>query len=212
VPRPSRSQRDKAVDSRLAILSVARDLFARQGYFATSIQDIAREARLNKAMIYYYFENKEDLYLCVIREDFQGLLDLWDDKYFAGTASSMNKVRRFLDRYFDFLDSHPELVMIVSREMSGQTAHLKWIVENYLQRNFINLFALVVEGVNRGEFRDVNPLLTARSILAMIIFYFSSRPVIRLYQNNPLVESSKNEFIGHLIDLLSKGITNEKGT
>lgn len=212
--RPSRTLPDRSSDSRSDILNVARALFARKGYYATAIQDIANEASLNKAMIYYYYKNKEDLYLSVIRQDFQGLLDLWEDPFFAGSATSLEKVRCFLDRYFDFLDTHPELVMIVSRELSGQTAHLQWIVENYLQRNFVNLFAIVADGIHRGEFREVNPYLTTRSILGLIIFFFSSRPVVRLYEESPfagvLPAVSKRDFIEHVIDLLHNGITHEK--
>ncbi len=65
----SRPLRDEHRDAtRAALITSARGLFADQGFQATSIDDIARAARVTKGAIYHHFTNKEDLFRCVYLE------------------------------------------------------------------------------------------------------------------------------------------------
>ncbi len=49
------------MDARERILHIAEEMFAKKGYDGTSVNEIAKEAEVNKALIYYYFESKKDL-------------------------------------------------------------------------------------------------------------------------------------------------------
>ena len=65
----SQSLRAEQVEAtRLAILASARRLFGVNGYNATSIDDIARDARVTKGAVYHHFENKHELFRCVYAE------------------------------------------------------------------------------------------------------------------------------------------------
>ena len=57
-------------DTRTRILAAASDEFGAHGFAATTVDRIARRARVNKAMIYYHFPNKRALYTCIIRDVF----------------------------------------------------------------------------------------------------------------------------------------------
>src|SRR5688500_20288240 len=59
-----------APDTRTRILSAASDEFGAHGFAGTTVDRIARRARVNKAMIYYHFPNKRALYTCIIRDVF----------------------------------------------------------------------------------------------------------------------------------------------
>ena len=59
-----------APDTRTRILAAACDEFGAHGFAATTVDRIARRARVNKAMIYYHFPNKRALYTCIIRDVF----------------------------------------------------------------------------------------------------------------------------------------------
>jgi len=65
-----KSRADKATSSREKILDAAFALFVERGYHGTSLQSIAREAGVNKALLFYYFDNKENLF----HQSFQSLL------------------------------------------------------------------------------------------------------------------------------------------
>lgn len=55
-------------------MDAALDLFARQGYVATGIRDIAREAGLSSATLYHHVANKEEILVAIMREAFEGLI------------------------------------------------------------------------------------------------------------------------------------------
>ena len=57
------------------LLAIARRLFAQRGFDRTSLRDIAEEARITKAALYYYFPNKDALYERVVVESLQMLVD-----------------------------------------------------------------------------------------------------------------------------------------
>ena len=59
-----------APDTRKRILAAACDEFGAHGFAATTVDRIARRARVNKAMIYYHFPNKRALYTSIIRDVF----------------------------------------------------------------------------------------------------------------------------------------------
>jgi AcrR family transcriptional regulator len=60
----------KKADTRQQVLEVAVELFSRKGYEATSVQEIAGKAGVSKPVLYYYFKNKEDLFLSILVEGF----------------------------------------------------------------------------------------------------------------------------------------------
>src|SRR3954468_4708431 len=64
-----------APGTRSRILAAARDEFGARGFAATTVDRIARRARVNKAMIYYHFPNKRALYAAIIRDHFTPIAD-----------------------------------------------------------------------------------------------------------------------------------------
>ena len=69
--RPTREQSVR--DKRAVIMRAALDLFSRYGRHGTSVDQIASAAGLSKSNLLYHFSNKDDLYVCVLRE----LLEVW---------------------------------------------------------------------------------------------------------------------------------------
>src|SRR3954471_21732938 len=70
---PSGNPRRTAASTRRRILATAADEFAACGFAATSVDRIARRARVNKAMIYYYFSNKRELYVTIVRDRYTAI-------------------------------------------------------------------------------------------------------------------------------------------
>src|SRR5438132_4864374 len=87
-----------AAGSKEKVLDVARDLFYRNGYQATSVDDIIAEARVSKSNFYYHFKSKEALGLAVIeqrREDFENHIT---SVLLEGPPSPIERISRFLNR------------------------------------------------------------------------------------------------------------------
>ena len=70
------------------LLAIARALFARHGYDRTSLRDIAEEAKITKAALYYYFPNKDALFERIVLESIQSL---YDDASAAGLHGSLGE-------------------------------------------------------------------------------------------------------------------------
>jgi TetR/AcrR family transcriptional regulator len=169
--------------SRVAILNAAIDEFAREGIAGARTDAIARAAKVNKALLYYYFKDKETLYGAALDAVFAGLTGRVRE-VLDRDLPPCEKVREFVGAHFDFIASHPAYPRMVQREMmrAGRkgSPHIKRIVELYLRPTFGRLQQVIREGIARGEIRDLNPLDVVPSLIALNIFYFSSAPVIRL--------------------------------
>jgi AcrR family transcriptional regulator len=92
---------DLPADGREAqLLAIARRLFAQKGYDATSLRDIAEEARITKAALYYYFPNKDTLYERIVIESMASLL--------AEVQAAVGRVRTPTERVRAFLRASAE--------------------------------------------------------------------------------------------------------
>ena len=169
--------------SRTAILNAAIDEFAREGIAGARTDAIARAARVNKALLYYYFKDKETLYGAALDTVFAGLTGKTRE-VLDRDLPPCDKIREFVGAHFDFIASHPACPRMVQREMmrAGRqgSPHLKRIVERYLRPTFGRLQQVMQEGMARGEIRQLNPIDIVPSLIAPNIFYFSSVPMMRL--------------------------------
>ena len=107
--------------ARDALLDAAELRFARQGFAATTIKDIAEAAQLNSALLYYYFANKEDLYHAVLRRRISSLAADVAPALMAPVAPA-EAIRRFVRAYVGFLLLHPELPALMQREILDHNA------------------------------------------------------------------------------------------
>ena len=94
--------RGQPEESRAAILEAAGREFADHGIAGARTDAIAREARVNKALLYYYFKDKETLYGAVLDQAFAGLKDtvfrVLDSK-----LAPRDKMLAYVGAYFDFV-------------------------------------------------------------------------------------------------------------
>src|SRR5262245_9854104 len=91
-----------AGDARARILRAAERLFAEKGYAATSVQEITEAASVNKALLYYYFEDKHSLYVGLIDEgiaDFREMLE-----------EALGQPGSYSDRLHAFVAGHVRLL------------------------------------------------------------------------------------------------------
>src|SRR5829696_7542801 len=77
------------------LLAIARRLFAHHGFDRTSLRDIAEEARITKAALYYYFPNKDALYERVVIEALESLVEAVSSEV-ARAGTPTERVRAFM--------------------------------------------------------------------------------------------------------------------
>ncbi len=175
--------RGQPEQTRAAILKAAIDEFAREGVAGARTDAIARAAKVNKALLYYYFRDKETLYGAALDAVFAGLTG-HIRQVLDRDISPCDKIREFVGAHFDFIGSHPGYPRMVQREMMRAgpkgSPHMKRIVERYLRPTFLRLQEVMKEGIAQGEVRNLNPMDIVPSLIAPNIFYFSSAPMMRL--------------------------------
>jgi len=206
--------RGQPEESRAAILQAAAHEFAAHGVAGARTDAIAREARVNKALLYYYFKDKETLYGAVLDDAFSGL----KQAVFQALDSQLppgEKIMAYAGAYFDFIASNQLYPRLMQREMmrarEGQSAHIEKIVKTYIQPIFVRVSEVMKEGIAKGEFRPVNPAHFVPSMVAMIVFYFSSAPVMqKIVGFNPLSPERIAERRAAVLDFIAAALFRPK--
>ena len=175
MPRPPKRARG---DTRGRILKAAIDEFASHGYDAAGVDRIARRARVNKALIYYYFDNKRGLYHEILHDSLQGLvapLRLVVD----GQGDAGAKLATYIDTLVEHLDQHPHLPPIMLRELADGGRHLD--VETLRQMLTLPplLFRLVDQGREEGLFASFDPLMLHFVLMGTAMLMASNVPIRR---------------------------------
>jgi TetR/AcrR family transcriptional regulator len=202
--------RGQPEESRAAILKAAEKEFAEQGVAGARTDAIAKSAKVNKALIYYYFQNKNSLYGAVLDTAFAGL----KAQVFTALDSDLSprgKLVEYVSVYFDFLAAHPLYPRLMQREMmrarDGQSTIIDKIVKDSMRPIFGKVSAVLQEGIASGEFRKVDPAHFVPSMVAMIVFYFSSAPVIqRIVRFDPLAPERVAERKAAVLDFITTAL------
>jgi len=202
--------RGQPEESRAAILQAAAYEFAEHGIAGARTDAIAREARVNKALLYYYFKDKETLYGAVLDEAFAGL----KNSVFQVLNSELaprEKILAYAGAYFDFIASNQIYPRLMQREMmrarEGQSSHVEKIIKNYIQPIFLRVSEVLRQGIAGGHFRSVDPAHFVQSIVAMIVFYFSSAPMMqKIVGFNPLTPERIAERRASVLDFISAAL------
>ncbi|HVP42549.1 MAG TPA: hypothetical protein VMS96_03915, partial [Terriglobales bacterium] len=135
-----------------------------------------------KALLYYYFGDKESLYGAVLDHAFGSiyprLAAILDSE-----LPCQEKILRYVGEHFDALARNPQFCRLVHFEMgrAGRegSPHIRQLAERYTSRLAAGLQRVLREGMATGEFRTVDPLNFAVSLAALNVFYFVAAPMFR---------------------------------
>src|ERR671937_307025 len=164
--------RGRPEESRAAILQAAIREFSREGVAGARTDAIARAARVNKALLYYYFKDKDSLYGAVLDEVFGGLTTTVMN-VLSRDLPPKEKILAYAGAHFDYVASHPSYPRIVQGEMMragrGGAGQLERIVKQYFRPLFGKISELLKAGQATGDFRQVDPLQFVPSMIAVIV-------------------------------------------
>src|ERR1700677_2247345 len=136
VHTPRMGSRGQPEESRAAILQAAAKEFAELGIAGARTDAIAREAQVNKALLYYYFKDKETLYGAVLDHAFSGM-KVKVFRVLDSVLPSREKIMAYAGAYFDFIASNQIYPRLMQREMmrakEGNTVTFGRLVKHYFQ-------------------------------------------------------------------------------
>ena len=173
-------RRRDPVNTRRKLLIAARREFARNGLAGARVDEIAAQAGVNKQLVYHYFGDKDAIYLAVLEWVYDEILQ--HERTFSLDGLSPDKaIRKLIQSWFDYLESHPDLVVILNDENRNDAAHVRNLA-NFadIRTPLLRIFAkTLTQGVRDGLFRKgVSPEQLYISITALSYFYFSGMPTL----------------------------------
>ena len=203
-PPRARGTRD-AARTQAAILAAATHEFARLGLGGARVDRIAARAKTNKRMLYYYFGNKEALFLAVLESTYARIraaekqLSLLD-------VEPIESVRRLVEFTWKYYLAHPEFLTLLNSENLHRARHLKRSRDVRAMNSPVieTLSEVLARGRRRGDFRGgVDALQLYISIAALSYFYLGNNDTLSAVFGRDLsTAKAKRERLAHMTDVV----------
>ena len=176
--KPAVRQKRSAA-TRAEILAAAARIFAEAGLAGARTEAIAAAAGVNKALLYYYFRSKERLYEAVVEDHFREF-NRQALEVLAAPGSARSVLLQYVSLHFDFISARRRYACLYQQMMITGGRPLERLVRKYFIPRSQAFGKLLERGMREGEFRRVDAMHAAISIVALIVFYFSAAPVLRV--------------------------------
>jgi TetR/AcrR family fatty acid metabolism transcriptional regulator len=166
---PERPDRDRASgDKRERILAAAERIFARHGFFAARVSEIAKEAGVADGTIYLYFKSKDDILISLFEEQMEKVQSVLGAAL-AGSAPADVKLRSFIGAYMNLVSENRHAAEVITIELR-QSAKFMKEYKNPRFADFLKPLAGVIdEGQKDGRFRsDVPAPFAARALFGAL--------------------------------------------
>ena len=174
------AQPDRTRDAertRAEIIEVAIREFADKGYAGARVDEIAARMSTTKRMIYYYFGNKEQLYVEVLEHAYAGIRAI-EQQLDVEHLDPVDAIRQLAELTFDHHESHPDFIRLVSIENIHRAEHIsRSTVLSGLANPALDVLARILDrGSAAGVFRSgVDPLDIHMVISSYCVFRIANR-------------------------------------
>ncbi len=184
-----------------SILNAARTVFSRDGYAASSVEDVAVQAGIAKGTVYLYFKSKEEMYLAALLRDLRALSE--NARAEMDRAPSLReKIEAFLRVRLEYCRAHKDFLRIYLAEYSGACVKTSKPMQRLQRENLRGLASLIEAAADRREIRRV-----PAAALAAKLFDIARGLIER--QLLGWKEFQVQDEIGFATDLLWQGIANQ---
>ncbi len=161
------------------ILHAAMEVFVEKGRHGARMQEIADRAGINKALLHYYFRNKEKLYAKI----FESLI--WEN--ISGIITLLNKdmpvreyLKTFISEYIDLLARKPKIPLFILKELSEGGETVKRVLKELVEKGNFSVngpLEKIQSARDRGEIIAVDPRQLISTIIGACLIYFISQPI-----------------------------------
>lgn len=194
-------------EQKARILDAAVRVFGEKGYKGATIRSLGRAAKVNSALLYYYYENKHKLFSESIRMIIQGLLDRFSRPH-QPFSSPRDRLTYLVETIFDYYTEHPERMRLMAIVLTLHSPVLIETLSGFVAKKAIIPFEVIQEGIQKGEFKQAHPIQAWWSIIGLCIFSLLSQNVIpqvatKLTNLPPFNASNRKT---QIVDLLMNGI------
>jgi TetR/AcrR family transcriptional regulator len=195
------------------ILEAAMDIFAEVGFNGARVDEIAKRAGVNKAMIYYHIGDKEVLYAKILHNAIGHVADSISGAIEAASTPE-EKLLAYIRGFAGAVEGNPRMGPILLREVASGGQNLPELVV----RDFASLIgivtAIVEEGKEKGVFNEVTPFILHMMVVGAIVLYKASGPIRAKKENVPdfirtLDVNVSKRVVDEISNLILQGIKKE---
>jgi len=178
----------KAERTRAAILVAAEQQFARRGFVATRLEDVAAAVDLKRAALFYHFRDKQSLYDAMVANAFGALTARLQEAFSAPEPNSV-RIERAVEAWVDTIVARPTLARLILRHAAEADEHATQGIFPAAD-HFIRMgWSLFEQGRASGEFKPVHddPFHAASAVIGATVFYVAAlAPLLPNATFNPL--------------------------
>lgn len=161
------------------IFEAAREVFTQKGMDGAKMQEIADRAGINKALLHYYYRSKEKLYETVARAIISRAVPVIR-QLIEGNQPLEEKLRQFAGYYIDLIGRNPFIPLFIITEINKHPDRFfEVIFPKELPRPDV-FFRQVETEAAAGRIRSVSPQHLLVNTIALCVFPFIARPMLRV--------------------------------
>jgi TetR/AcrR family fatty acid metabolism transcriptional regulator len=155
-------------DKRERILDAAVRVFAKKGFHATRVSEVAKAAGVADGTIYLYFKSKDELLVSLFEDRVERLLAFMHQEL-PRTASASEKLRRVIELQLGLLEGERDLAEVITVILRQSTKLMKEYAAPKFTAYLDAIARVISDGQAAGELRgDVSPHLAARAIFGAL--------------------------------------------
>jgi TetR/AcrR family transcriptional regulator len=203
------------------ILSASLKIFSVKGKHGATMDEIASIASVNKAMVYYHFSSKDNLYREVLKKIFQSsheksICVLIDDFKMAKADDLIKFLTSYIESEFDAIMKNADAAKIVLEAIVNDVTDvhdaINSVITDYKDFSVNRFIAIIKEGISKKIIRDIDPRQFVISMRGMIMMYFIGAPMAKTFLNLSARDEQKflRERAKSIIDLVFYGILEKR--
>lgn len=198
-------KKNKNISTEIAILNAAKRIFHQKGMQGARMQEIADEADINKALLHYYFRNKQLLFEAVFKNAFL-LLAPQLNKIINSDSSLFEKIKGFSNNYISFIMKHPYLPNFIIQELNRNPNFLNQIIEKEHFPSIEKFKKQVDQCIAHGTIIPINSSQLFINLVSLNVFPFLATPLLKSFLNlndadyQQLLEQRKTEVADFIIN------------
>ncbi len=169
----------KDINTEQNILNAAITVFQKKGMAGARMQEIADEAQINKAMLHYYFRNKQQLFEAVLMKAFQKLAPQMNI-IFAMEINVYDKIRQFTSSYIDFVLENPYLPTFIIHELNNDPQFATKLMAHPNKPDPKPLLRQFEEEIKAGNIKDIPPVQLLLNLFSLTIFPFVGETLFKV--------------------------------
>ncbi len=189
------------------ILESAKKLFSTHGYQETTIKMITEEASLSPGSFYLYFASKIEVYRTLNITGIDLLESMITEAISADHRGSADKIRALARGYYRFFSEERELYNIIAVNHLGLrefflNQRMVPVLEDRTKNLLAILESVITEGIASGEFREVDPWMTAAALWGMI----DGELILEVKRSTEFIGVEAPELVDHITELVLQGL------